>query len=105
MAWLFLFVAGLMEIVWAIALKASDGLTRPMPALVAVLFFAASLVLLTLALRSLPLGTGYAVWTGIGILGTAAYGIAVLGEPAGLMRLGSMAMILVGIAGLKLSSA
>jgi quaternary ammonium compound-resistance protein SugE len=103
-AWFYLVVAGLMEIVWAVALKQSEGLTRIGPTLVAAFFFVVSLVLLTLALRHLPLGTGYAVWTGIGILGTAVFGIAVLGEPAGLVRIGSMLLILAGIAGLKFTS-
>jgi quaternary ammonium compound-resistance protein SugE len=104
MAWVLLVLAGIMEIVWAVSLKYTEGFARPLPTALAVASFLVSFVLLTLALRTLPLGTGYAVWTGIGILGTAAFGIVVLNEPASALRLGSMVLILLGIAGLKLTT-
>ncbi len=103
-AWLILAVAGLLEVAWAFAMKRSDGFTRLAPSLVTLVAAAASFVLLSIALRALPLGTAYAAWTGIGALGAFVLGIAVLGEPATALRLGSAALILVGIVGLKLSS-
>jgi len=104
MTWLILLVAGLLEVAWAIGLKYSEGLTRPLPAVLTLAAMAGSVLMLGLALRTLPLGTAYAVWTGIGTVGTAIYGIAVLGEPAGALRLACIALIVVGILGLKLLS-
>jgi quaternary ammonium compound-resistance protein SugE len=103
-AWILLWLAGLLEIVWALALKASEGFTRLWPSLLTAVAMAASVVLLGLALRSLPVGTAYAVWTGIGAVGTAAFGMLVLGEPATAMRIGGVALIAAGIAMLKLSA-
>ena len=105
MAWLVLLLAGLLEIGWAVGLKYTDGFSRPLPTLLTVGSMAASLLLLGLALRSLPLGTAYAVWTGIGTLGTAFLGIVLLGEAASVSRLACIALIVAGIAGLKLTSA
>lgn len=103
-AWALLAVAGLLEVVWSYAMKRSDGFTRPWPAVVTLVAAAASFLLLAVALRSLPLGTAYAAWTGIGALGALALGILVLGEPATALRLGSAALILLGIVGLKASA-
>lgn len=102
MAWLYLLAAGLLEVVWATALKHSDGFTRLWPSAASIAAAAASFVLLALALKSLPVATGYAIWVGIGVLGTAAVGILAFGEPAGLARLGLLALILAGVVGLKL---
>jgi quaternary ammonium compound-resistance protein SugE len=102
MPWLILVIAGLLEIGWAFGLKSSGGLTRPLPAVATVAAMVLSMWLLAVAVRSLPIGTAYAVWTGIGTVGTALVGIAVLGEPATLVRLACIALILIGIVGLKL---
>lgn len=102
MAWLYLFVAGLFEIGWAIGLKYTDGFTRLMPTLMTGASMIVSLGLLGLALKTLPVGTAYAVWTGIGTIGTAALGILLLGEPAGALRLLCIGLIVSGIVGLKL---
>ena len=104
MAWTYLFVAGLLEIGWAIGLKYTEGFTRLVPTVLTVASMTASVALLGLALRELPVGTGYAVWTGIGAVGTAVLGIALFGEAATVARLASIGLILVGIAGLKLAS-
>jgi len=105
MAWLYLFVAGLFEVGWAIGLKYTNGFTRLVPTLFTGISMVVSLGLLGLALKSLPVGTAYAVWTGIGTIGTAILGIALLGEPAGVLRLVCIALIVAGIVGLKLVSA
>jgi quaternary ammonium compound-resistance protein SugE len=102
MAWFMLFVAGLMEIGWAIGLKYTEGFTRLVPSLLTLAAMAASMALLGLALKTLPIGTAYAVWTGIGAVGTALLGIWLLGEPATAMRLACIGLIVSGIAGLKL---
>lgn len=104
MAWIVLFAAGLFEVGWAVGLKATAGFTRPVPSILTVLSMIASLALLGLALKHLPLGTAYAVWTGIGTIGTAALGILLYGEPAGALRLSCIALITAGILGLKLVS-
>ncbi len=104
MAWLVLFLAGLLEVGWAVGLKYTEGFTRPLPTLLTVASMAASLFLLGISLKSLPLGTAYAIWTGIGTLGTAALGIALLGEPMSFPRLACIALIVMGIVGLKLAS-
>ena len=104
MAWTYLFIAGLLEIGWAIGLKYTEGFTRLVPTVLTVASMTASIALLGLALRELPVGTGYAVWTGIGAVGTAILGIALFGEAATAARLASIGLILAGIAGLKLAS-
>jgi quaternary ammonium compound-resistance protein SugE len=102
MTWLILFVAGLLEVAWAVGLKYTAGFTRLGPSLFTVVAMAGSVVLLGLAMRQLPLGTAYAVWTGIGTVGTAIAGMVMLGEPAGALRLSCIALIVAGILGLKL---
>jgi quaternary ammonium compound-resistance protein SugE len=102
MAWFMLFVAGLMEIGWAIGLKYTEGFTRLVPSVLTLAAMLISIVLLGLALKTLPVGTAYAVWTGIGAVGTAILGIVLLGDPATAARLGSIGLIVAGIVGLKL---
>ena len=104
MAWLYLLLAGLCEIFWPVAMRASDGLTRPVPVLALAGLVAASFGLLTLAIRSIPMGTAYAVWTGIGAAGIATLGILYFEEAATPMRLLSIALVVLGVAGLKLFS-
>lgn len=104
MAWLFLGVAGLLEVVWAYMLKISDGLTTPVEATIAIVAMIASFWVLSLAMKELPLGTAYAIWTGIGAIGAFILGIVVLGEAATVMRVGSALLILTGMIGLKLAS-
>lgn len=104
MAWIYLFFAGLLEIGWAIGLKYTEGFTRLVPTLLTGLSMLLSLWLLGLALRTLPLGTGYAVWTGIGTVGTAILGIVLFAEPATAVRLASIGLIVAGIAGLRFFS-
>lgn len=103
MAWVFLVIAGLFEIVWAIGLKYTEGFTRLGPTTITVGGMVLSVVLLGIALRDLPVGTGYAVWTGIGTVGTAIIGIWLFNEPATALRLGAMALIVAGIVGLKVA--
>lgn len=100
-AWLYITVAGLLEVGWAIGLKYTDGFTRPLPSALTLAGMAGSMWLLAQALRVLPAGTGYAVWTGIGAVGTAILGIALLGESRSLLRLASIGLIVVGIIGLR----
>jgi quaternary ammonium compound-resistance protein SugE len=102
MAWIYLFFAGLFEIGWAIGLKYTDGFTRLTPTLLTVASMVVSLGLLGLALKTLPVGTAYAIWTGIGTFGTAVLGIYLLGEPATVVRLVCIGLIVAGIIGLKL---
>ena len=102
MAWIYLTIAGLFEIGWAIGLKYTEGFTRVLPSLWTIASMILSIVLLGLALKTLPVGTAYAVWTGIGAVGTAALGIYLFGEPATAARLASMGLIVAGIVGLKL---
>lgn len=102
MAWFILFIAGLFEIGWAVGLKYTEGFTRLVPTGLTVAAMAISVALLGLALRTLPLGTGYAVWTGIGTVGTAIAGIILFKESAEIFRLLSIALIVCGIVGLKL---
>lgn len=104
MAWISLFVAGLFEIGWAIGLKYTDGFTRLWPTVGTVLAMAISLGLLGIAMKSLPVGTAYAVWVGVGAVGTAILGIVLLGEPANAGRMVSLGLIVAGIIGLKLAS-
>jgi quaternary ammonium compound-resistance protein SugE len=105
MAWLILIIAGLFEVAWAIGLKYTEGFTRFWPSVGTVLAMLVSVVLLALALKSLPVGTAYAVWTGIGAVGTVALGIVLFNEPASAARLLCVALIIGGIAGLKLTHA
>ncbi|PRD44172.1 quaternary ammonium compound-resistance protein SugE [Phyllobacterium phragmitis] len=102
MAWVYLFLAGLLEIGWAIGLKYTEGFTRLTPTVLTVVSMIASLALLGLALKTLPVGTAYAIWTGIGTVGTALLGIYLLGEPATAIRLACIGLIVGGIVGLKL---
>ncbi|KKW65373.1 quaternary ammonium compound efflux SMR transporter SugE [Mycolicibacterium elephantis] len=102
MAWPILVVAGLLEIVWAIALKQSEGFARLWPSVIGVVAALLSFILLTVALRHLPAGTGYAVWVGIGAVGVAMAGIVLLGESLSVARVAFLAVIVVGIIGLRL---
>ena len=102
MAWFLLFVAGLMEIGWAIGLKYTEGFTRLVPSVLTLAAMLISIILLGLALKTLPVGTAYAVWTGIGAVGTAILGMVLFGDPATAARLGAIGLIVAGIVGLKL---
>lgn len=104
MNWFILIVAGLLEIGWAIGLKYSDGFTKLWPSVVTILGIVLSLGLLSIAMKGLPIGTAYAVWVGIGTIGTAALGIILFGESADVFRLVSLALIVAGIIGLKLAT-
>jgi len=105
MSWAILVAAGLLEVVWAIGLKYTEGFTRLWPTVGTVLAMILSVLLLGMAMKSLPVGTAYAVWVGIGAIGTAIFGILLFGESANLGRLLSLSFIFVGIVGLKLSTA
>ena len=105
MGWLYLLGAGIAEIGWAVGLKYTEGFTRPVPTVLTVCSMAVSLGLLGQALRELPLGTAYAIWTGIGTVGTVLLGILLFGEAATAIRLACVGLILAGIVGLKLASA
>jgi quaternary ammonium compound-resistance protein SugE len=104
MAWLLLVLAGLFEVGWAIGLKYTDGFTRPWPTIGTVLAMIVSLGLLGIAMKSLPVGTSYAVWVGVGAVGTAIMGIVLLGEVANTGRLISLGLIIAGIVGLKIAT-
>jgi quaternary ammonium compound-resistance protein SugE len=104
MAWFVLFLAGLLEIGWAVGLKYTAGFTRPLPTVLTVVSMVASLGLLGLSLKTLPLGAAYAIWTGVGTLGTAVLEIVLLGEEANVARLACIGLIVAGIVGLKLAS-
>jgi len=103
-AWIMLGAAGLFEIVWAVGLKYSEGFTKPIPSAITIVAMIASMWLLADATRTLPIGTAYAVWTGIGAVGAALLGIMLFQESANLMRLACIALIIIGIAGLKLAT-
>jgi quaternary ammonium compound-resistance protein SugE len=103
MAWLFVVVAGLFEVAWAIGLKQTEGFTRLWPSILTLIGMGISFILLALAMRTLPAGTAYAVWTGIGAVGTALVGILWLEEPATAARVASLLLIALGIVGLKLA--
>ncbi len=105
MPWLHLIIAGLLEIAWAVGLKQTDGWTRLWPSVITALLMLASFFFLSLALRALPMGTAYAIWTGIGAVGTALIGIYVFGEPRTAARLVCIVLIVAGIVGLKLTGA
>ena len=104
MDWAMLAVAGLFEVAWAVGLKYTEGFSRWWPSVGTALAMVVSVVLLALAMRTLPVGTAYAVWTGIGAVGTGLLGIALFGEPATFARLGCIALIVAGIVGLKLTA-
>lgn len=104
MAWIFLFVAGLFEMGWALGIKYADGFTRLWPSIGTIVSLIASMALLGLAVRTLPLGTAYAIWTGIGTVGIAIAGILLFQEPATALRIAFIALIVVGILGLKLTA-
>jgi quaternary ammonium compound-resistance protein SugE len=103
-AWIWLLVAGLFEVVWVVLLKLTEGFTRLWPSVLTVAAMAVSFWCMSQALRSLPMGTVYAVWTGIGAVGGVAWGIAMLGEPATALRILCVSLILAGVVGLKLGS-
>jgi quaternary ammonium compound-resistance protein SugE len=101
MAWALLIVGAMFEMAWALALKEADGFTRPVPAAIGVTTAVVSVVLLVIALRDLPVGTAYAVWTGLGAVGVALAGIVLLGESASAARLACLALVFAGVAGLR----
>lgn len=103
MSWIILFIAGLFEVAWAVGLKYTEGFTRPIPTALTVLAIITSMGLLGLAMRNLPLGTAYAIWTGVGAVGTVIVGIVLFGESMAPVRMLSVALILCGLVGLKLS--
>ena len=105
MAWTYLVIAGLMEIAWATGLKYSEGFTKPLASIVTAILMIASFYFLSLALKTLPIGTAYAIWTGIGAVGTAIIGIILFGESREALRIICMLLIVAGIVGLKLFSA
>ncbi|SCY29297.1 quaternary ammonium compound-resistance protein SugE [Nitrosospira sp. Nl5] len=104
MGWIYLLAAGTCEILYAAAMSRTDGFTKLWPSAFCIVFIAASMYLLSIAVRTIPIGTAYAVWVGIGAVGTAAYGIIALGEDRSILRLLCFALILSGIVGLKLLS-
>ncbi|WP_347927727.1 quaternary ammonium compound efflux SMR transporter SugE [Pseudomonas helvetica] len=104
MPWIILFFAGLFEVGWAVGLKYTDGFSRPLPTVLTVGAMVISLGLLGLAMKDLPLGTAYAIWTGVGAVGTVIAGIILFGESMALFRLASVALIIVGLVGLKVSA-
>ena len=104
MSWLILLIAGLLEVVWAVGLKYTHGFSRLVPSMITIVAMIASMALLSWAMKSLPVGTAYAVWTGIGAVGAAITGILLLGESASPMRIASLALIVMGIIGLKMSA-
>ncbi|MBH3411058.1 quaternary ammonium compound efflux SMR transporter SugE [Pseudomonas vlassakiae] len=104
MSWIILFFAGLFEVGWAVGLKYTDGFSKPLPTVLTVAAMAISLGLLGLAMKELPLGTAYAIWTGVGAVGTVIAGIILFGESMALVRLVSVALIITGLIGLKVSA-
>jgi len=104
MSWILLFIAGLLEVAWAAGLKSSDGFTRLWPSVFTIVTALGSFILLAMAMRQLPLGTAYAVWTGIGTIGTAVLGVYLFGESTAALRLACIGLIVAGIVGLKLVS-
>ena len=105
MAWFALLVAGLFEVGWAVGLKYTDGFRKPLPSLLVLIALIISMLLLAFAVRTLPIGTAYAVWVGIGALGAALLGVLLLGEPVTITRIAFLALLLVSIVGLKVTSA
>lgn len=104
MAWIYLLIAGLLEVGWAVGLRYTDGFTKPVPSVLTGIAIAGSMVLLSFAARTIPIGTAYAVWVGIGAFGTAIIGIAALGEPANPLRVTCLALLAASVIGLKLAS-
>ena len=104
MSWIILFFAGLFEVGWAVGLKYTDGFSKPLPTALTIAAMAVSLGLLGLAMKELPLGTAYAIWTGVGAVGTVIAGIVLFGESMALFRLASVALIICGLIGLKISA-
>ena len=104
MAWVCLFIAGLLEIAWAIGLKYTDGFRRPVASVITIVLMIGSFYVLSLAVRTLPIGTAYAVWTGIGAFGTAVLGMYLFNEPVNLPRIACLALIIAGIVGLKVTA-
>ena len=104
MAWIYLLLAGLLEVVWACSMKLSDGFSKPLPAVVTIVTMIGSFALLAMAMRSLPLGTAYTIWTGIGAVGAFVLGIVALGEPVTPMRIGAAVLIVSGLVLMKLSA-
>lgn len=104
MAWILLVVAGILEVAWAIGLKYTEGFTKVLPSIFTLAAMVASVVLLGVAMKTLPVGTSYAVWVGVGTVGTAVLGMLLFGEPANAGRLASLGLILAGIVGLKLAT-
>lgn len=104
MSWIILFFAGLFEVGWAVGLKYTDGFSRPLPTALTIAAMGISLGLLGLAMKELPLGTAYAIWTGVGAVGTVIAGIILFGESMALVRLVSVALIVIGLIGLKISA-
>ena len=104
MAWIFLLLAGVLEVVWAFLMKASDGFTRPWPTIGTIAFMIVSFGLLSISMKTLPLGTAYVIWTGVGAVGAFVVGIAVLGEPVTPMRVIGAVLIVSGLVVLKLAS-
>lgn len=102
--WIVLIAAGLLEVCWAVGLKYTEGFTRPVPSLLVIIAIAASMFMLSWSARSLPIGTAYAVWVGIGALGAAILGIVLFKEPVSPARLGFLALLIVSIVGLKATS-
>ncbi|MGN4189865.1 quaternary ammonium compound efflux SMR transporter SugE [Burkholderia gladioli] len=105
MSWILLFIAGLLEIAWAAGMKSSEGFTRLWPSVFTIVTAIGSFVLLAVAMRQLPLGTAYAVWTGIGVVGAFIFGVLLMGEAITFARVASASLIVIGLIGLKLSSA
>jgi quaternary ammonium compound-resistance protein SugE len=102
MDWFILFIAGLLEIGWAVGLKLTDGFTKPLPSVLTVLAMVASVVLLAQATKTIPLGTAYAIWTGIGAVGVAIVGMVAFAEPRSAIRIACIFLVVVGIVGLKM---
>ncbi|MBP3402757.1 MAG: multidrug efflux SMR transporter [Alphaproteobacteria bacterium] len=105
MAWIYLLGAGIFEMVWVVAMKYAEGFTKIVPSVIMIIGMIFSVGLLGLAVKTIPLGTGYAIWTGIGAVGAVTYGMIFFGEPVTVLRLTFVAMIIVGLVGLKLVSA
>ena len=104
MAWALLIVAGVLEVIWAYFMKVSDGFSKLVPSVLTIIFMIASFALLSYAMKTLPLGTAYTVWTGIGAIGSFAVGIFILGEPASAMRMLAAVLIISGLVLMKISS-
>jgi len=104
MAWVLLFFAGILEVVWAFSMKQSDGFTKLTPSVITIITMVASFVLLSISMKTLPLGTAYVIWTGIGAVGTFLLGLFILGEPISTLRIIAASLILIGLLMMKLAS-